>query len=306
MKRKLLAAIIALGCVFLNPMVSGAATNGNLLEVSEKGEKGDSEVTAEDIAGNYMDINSGLRLSIAADGNSEIEDVWRGYAYEPYMNPNPYKIEDNKFISRSDDGESWDIIKTENGIHLENDKSTYVPEAEYRTFSFTTPYKLGDEVTSENLSLTVTDYVATDSAISSKIVQVSPAQDESGGYLYPAAKGKCYANIQFNVKNTSTNPFYVDEVVSVSLVYDNKYQFYSYETEGNMLTVYPDGCKYVLDTSSSYGSTPMLSALCDTTCIADIMCPEEVMNSTDKSLYAVFQVEKADKSVEVFVYDLRS
>lgn len=135
-------------------------------------------------------------------------------------------------------------------------------------------------------------------------MQVSPTLVEDS-YLYLADEGKCFVDVKFDIKNIGTNPFYVNDVIAVSLIYDNQYQFSSYETRGNMLTVNPNGCSYVLSSGASYGSTPMISALSSTTCIAHIMCPEEVMNSQDKSLYAVFQVEKADKSVETFVYDLK-
>lgn len=272
-------------------------------ETTETDTQAGETVTMEQVIGNYVNVKNGMRWTIAADGTYEMEYMYGGYIRAPYKKCATYKIEGSQLVGW--DSESWNIIKTENGIHLENEASIYIPEAEYRLFSHITPYQIGDEAISENVSLIVSGCEINTSTISGKIVQVSPTHVEDG-YLYLADEGKCFVDVKFDIKNIGTNPFYVNDIIAVSIIYDNKYQFSSYETRGNMLTVNPDGCSYVLNNDSSYGSTPMLSALSSTTCIAHIMCPEDVMNSQDKSLYAVFQVEKADKSVETFVYDLKA
>lgn len=272
-------------------------------ETAETDSQSGETVTMEQLAGNYVNVKTGMRWTIAADGNCELEYERNGYLFAPYQTYGSREIEGSQVFGK--DSSSWNIIKTENGIHLENDTDTYIPEAEYRSFTYTTPYQIGDEVTSDNVSLMVSGCEINTSTISTgNIVQVSPTLVEDS-YLYLADEGKCFVDVKFDIKNIGTNPFYVNDVIAVSLIYDNQYQFSSYETRGNMLTVNPNGCSYVLSSGASYGSTPMISALSSTTCIAHIMCPEEVMNSQDKSLYAVFQVEKADKSVETFVYDLK-
>ena len=263
-------------------------------------------LSQKEIMGNYIEQNSGASLRIEDEYiyyTVNLGNFWS----EPHEEVHNYTIE-GKSITTPVTEEGWDsfdISSYGSGYCLSNDVYTFIPFDDFYSFKKADINKVSEKASCENFSLTLLDVDYSNHIDILEYVTEMWVSHNKDKFILDAPEDKCFVKMNIKIENEGKETCSAEEILSVSLVYDNSYVFKSYETEGNSLVLEPMSYCYTDGNSATNAGDLSISPLSSKQFTVNMICPAALKENTDKPLYAVFSLATKDGTPSILVYDLR-